>query len=109
MRATRLALAAITGLLAIGSTQPRAAPAKTCEVCHSVTIAGKISSVVAREETHWSIWLNRMSTECSMSAVVVEAEALPAACRPGSRITASGNFDGSDTLRSTPTSVSCEP
>jgi hypothetical protein len=109
MHPTWLVFAAISVLLTIGPAQVRAAPAKTCEVGHQVTIAGKISSVVAREETHWSIWLNRLSTDCSMSAVVLETAALPAACRPGSRITATGNFDGSDTLRSTPTSMNCEP
>lgn len=108
MHLTRLVVA-VSFLVAFGSVPPEAAPAKACEIGHPVTIAGKISSVVAREQTRWSIWLNRLATECSMTAVVVEAEALPPTCRPGSRITATGNFDGSDTLRSSLTSMSCEP
>lgn len=100
---------AVSSLLALGLVPLRAAPAITCEAGHPVTIAGKISSLVVREETHWSVWLNRKSAECSMSAVVLDAQALPAACRPGSRITATGNFDGSDALRSTLTSMRCEP
>jgi hypothetical protein len=104
----RLLIGILAALGVVGSAHPEAAP-KTCEIGSPVTISGKISSVVAREETHWSIWLNRAATECSVSAVVVEAEALPTPCRPGSRLTASGDFDGSDTLRSTLSSLSCEP
>ena len=109
MQARRSVWVAISSLIAVGSVQAQAAPAKTCEVGHPVTIAGKISSVVAREQTRWSIWLNRTSTDCSLAAVVVEADELPASCRPGSRVTATGNFDGSDTLQSNLTSMSCEP
>jgi hypothetical protein len=109
MQLRRSLWGAVTSLVALGFSHSHAAPATTCEVGHPVTIAGKISSVVAREQTRWSIWLNRTSSDCSLAAVVVEADALPAACRPGSRVTASGTFDGSDTLRSTLTSMSCEP
>ena len=108
MHSTRL-LVAVSFLLALGRVPLNAAPGLKCEVGRPVTIAGKISSVVVREETHWSIWLNRMSTACPMSAVVVEAKPLPPPCRPGSRITATGNFDGSDTLRSSLALMKCEP
>ena len=109
MQARRSISAAVSSLIAVGSVQAHAAPAKTCEVGHPVTIAGKISSVVAREQTRWSIWLNRTANDCSLAAVVIEADELPVACRPGSRVTATGNFDGSDTLQSSLTSMSCEP
>ena len=58
---------AVSFLLALGRVPLDAAPGLPCEVGRPVTI-----SVVVREETHWSIWLNRMSTECPMSAVVVD-------------------------------------
>ena len=90
MQARRSVWAAVSSLIAVGSVQAHAAPAKTCEVGHPVTIAGKISSVVAREQTRWSIWLNRTATDCSLAALVIEADELPAACRPGSV----GNQDG---------------
>jgi hypothetical protein len=109
MQARRSVWVAVSSLIAVGSVQAHAAPAKTCEVGHPVTIAGEISSVVAREQTRWSIWLNRASTDCALAAVVIEADALPDACRPGSRVTATGNFDGSDMLQSSLTSMSCEP
>jgi hypothetical protein len=88
--------------------QAHAGPPDTCQPGHAVTITAKIQSVVARDAL-WSIWLNRHSTECSLAAVVVNGKDLASACRPGSRIAAWGTLDGTDTLRSGPTSVSCAP
>lgn len=98
----------IVGIFLLLENQAHADPSNGCEPGHAVTITGKILSVVARD-TVWSIWLNRKSNECSLVAVVVQGDTLAAACKPGSRVTATGTIDGADTLRSGPTSVSCAP
>lgn len=85
----------------------QALPPAACEPGQAVTITGKILSVVARDAA-WSVWLKRDSTECSIAAVVVRGEMLAAACRPGSRITATGTIDA-DNLNSDPSSVTCAP
>ena len=85
-----------------------AVPATECAPGHSVTVTGKILSGVARQ-TVWSIWLKRKSTDCDLAAVIVEGTTPGAACNPGSRVTATGIIGKEDTLRSTPTSVSCAP
>ena len=85
----------------------QAVPPEACELGRAATVTGKILSVVARDSA-WSIWLKRNSNECSIAAVVVTAKTLAAACKPGSRVTATGTVDA-DTLRSDPTSVMCTP
>ncbi len=87
-------------------SQTKALPT-VCEPGHAATITGKILSVVARD-TAWSIWLKRTSTDCSIAAVVVHGETLAPACKPGSRVTATGTIDA-DTLTSDPRSVMCAP
>src|SRR5689334_14135365 len=77
-------------LLAAACSQGSAAAAATCSAGQLRTIAGKITSVVVREELHWSIFLNRQSTDCALSVVVLDAQQLPPACRPRSNVTASG-------------------
>ena len=72
--------------------QAQALPRTACEPGHTATVTGKILSVVARD-TIWSIWLKRNPTECSIAAVIVPGETLAAACKPGSRVTATGTID----------------
>ena len=97
----------LAGLCLTLGYQAQANPPATCEPGHAATITGKILSVVARD-TAYSIWLKRTSTECSIAAVVVSGETLGAACKPGSRVTATGTIEA-DTLRSDPKSVACVP
>jgi hypothetical protein len=93
-------------ILSLGSHANALLPT-VCEPGQAATITGKILSVVARD-TAWSIWLKRTSTDCSIAAVVVHGETLAPACKPGSRVTATGTIDA-DTLKSDPRSVMCAP
>ena len=98
--------AVLAFFLALGPQAHAGTPA-LCEPGYAATVTGKISSLVARDGA-WSIWLRRAPTECSIAAVVVSGETLAPACRPGSRVTATGTVDA-DTLRSDLTSVMCAP
>jgi hypothetical protein len=103
---TRLIMALF---LALCPATLQAASSTPCAIGRPVTIEGKISSVTVREERHWSIWLDRKPSECAVSALILDAQALPSSCRPRNRVMATGIFDGSDTVQTDLKGISCTP